>query len=174
MLFRSLVLGLLAALVLVEIGHLHTHLHAVPGGMYAPPTIVAVAAPPATNPLTPTSQPVPWTEPAADTHMVVDITRATVDHYLQSRPLATQARLVPSFRHDRTVGVKIYAVRPDSLFSVIGLRNGDTLETVNSQTVLGEHEYHAWQYALQNPPSFLDLGIMRDGKPIRIVVLIHE
>ena len=185
MLFRSLVLGLLAALVLVEVGHLHNHMHAAPQAQ-ALPAIVAVAAPlpcasvgaacaPVSAVLSaPVTRPGPWTEAAADSYMVVDITRATVDHYLQASSLAAQARLVPTFRHGQTVGIKIYAVRPDSLFSVIGLRNGDVLETVNSFTVLGQDDYHAWQSALENPPSFLDLGVVRNGEPIRIVVLIHE
>jgi general secretion pathway protein C len=45
--------------------------------------------------------------------------------------LLTQARMVPFFNAGRADGFRIFAIRPNSLFEKIGLRDGDVLQRVN-------------------------------------------
>lgn len=176
--FGSLSLGFLAAFLFTDIGHLHRCHHHDQG--HGPPVVV-IAGNAQTSPRTPVTvrrsrdraYPVREIRPAPDPHMIVDITRAAFDHYLERRPLAAQARLVPRLVSGKSIGVKLYSIRPNSLFSVLGLRNGDVLQTVNSMDVLGD-DYPMGLYAVQHASSFLDFGLLRDGVPTRIVVLIHD
>jgi general secretion pathway protein C len=45
--------------------------------------------------------------------------------------LLTQARMVPFFNAGKAEGFRIFAIRPNSLFEKIGLRDGDVLQRVN-------------------------------------------
>lgn len=49
--------------------------------------------------------------------------------------LATSARIVPQIREGKPAGFKLYAIRPGSLYSVLGLQNGDTIERVNGMNI---------------------------------------
>jgi general secretion pathway protein C len=71
--------------------------------------------------------------------------RAQVDEALADLPrLLTQARLLPNFRNGQTDGFRIFNIVPGSLFSSIGLRNGDVLHRVNEMT-------------LDNPTQFMGM-----------------
>ena len=43
----------------------------------------------------------------------------------------TQARAVPFFREGKTVGFRVFAIKPGSVFERIGLKNGDIVRRVN-------------------------------------------
>ncbi len=43
----------------------------------------------------------------------------------------TQARAVPYFENGRTVGFRVFAIKPGSVFEKIGLQNGDVINRVN-------------------------------------------
>ncbi len=45
--------------------------------------------------------------------------------------LLTQARMVPYFSAGKADGFRIFAIRPNSLFEKIGLRDGDVLQRIN-------------------------------------------
>ncbi len=45
--------------------------------------------------------------------------------------LLTQARMVPFFTAGKAEGFRIFAIRPNSLFEKIGLRDGDVLQRIN-------------------------------------------
>lgn len=51
--------------------------------------------------------------------------------------LLTQARMVPYFNAGRADGFRIFAIRPNSLFEKIGLRDGDVLQRVNGAELTG-------------------------------------
>ncbi len=51
--------------------------------------------------------------------------------------LLTQARMVPYFNAGRADGFRIFAIRPNSLFEKIGLRDGDVLQRVNGTELNG-------------------------------------
>lgn len=43
----------------------------------------------------------------------------------------TQARAVPFFENGKTVGFRVFAIKPGSVFEKIGLQNGDVINRVN-------------------------------------------
>lgn len=174
--FRPLVIGLLSALLFIEITHIQYHLQAPLAGPHRAPTVIALTGSPTNAPVgvRPALAPARLApESAADPYTVVDIARATVDHYTQSVALAAQARLVPAVREGVSIGVKLYRIAPRSLLQLIGLRNGDILKSINAHPVLGA-DYPAGLEFLRRPDRFLDLSIERDHTPTRIVVLIHD
>ncbi|HMO02612.1 MAG TPA: type II secretion system protein N [Oligoflexia bacterium] len=64
------------------------------------------------------------------------IAEAELDKALENLPLLlTQARAVPYFKDGRAVGLRLFAIRSDSLFERIGLRNGDILKTINGNSM---------------------------------------
>ena len=68
----------------------------------------------------------------SETEFVVD--RTELDSQLANLSmLLQQARAVPSYKNGAAVGLRVFAIRPDSLFSKIGLRNGDVLLNINGK-----------------------------------------
>jgi general secretion pathway protein C len=60
------------------------------------------------------------------------IDRSEVDQALDNMSqLFTQIRAVPHFEGGRSVGFRLFAIRPGSLFDKIGLRNGDIIKAIN-------------------------------------------
>lgn len=83
---------------------------------------------------------VPGGEPSgADTGGVTKLSetdyrvdRSELDRVLGNlNEVATQARMVPSFKNGKPDGFKVFAVVPGSIFSKIGLQNGDVIQKVN-------------------------------------------
>lgn len=56
-------------------------------------------------------------------------------HLSDATTLARGARIVPSFKNGRAHGFKIFAIRPQSLYAVIGLQNGDTVVKINGHAI---------------------------------------
>lgn len=104
--------------------------------------------------------------------VVVDAARAAIDRMLAATDGLGPARIVPSLRHGRMVGFKIYGVRPESVLGTLGLRSGDTLIAVNEVPVTETTEL-LHLFADDQLPAYLDLTIHRQGRPLRIVVLLH-
>jgi len=49
--------------------------------------------------------------------------------------LARSARIVPSVRDGQPNGFKLYAIRPGSLYSMLGMFNGDTINAINGNAI---------------------------------------
>jgi hypothetical protein len=104
----------------------------------------------------------------SDTRFELD--RSMLESVL-SNPSAVSraARVVPSIapRDGRPNGFKLYAIRPDSVYSVIGLQNGDTLSAINGQTL--DNPAKAFElYAKLRTASSLQLSVIRRGQPMTL------
>lgn len=74
-----------------------------------------------------------------------DADRAFVEGLLANpAPLFTQARFVPAMRDNRPVGMKVYEVRPGSLFARLGLADGDCITSINGIELTPAHLADAW------------------------------
>jgi general secretion pathway protein C len=70
--------------------------------------------------------------------------------------LATQARIVPAFEGGEAVGFKLFSIRPGSLYSKIGIQNGDVISRING-------------YELNSPDKALEVyQKLKDAKEITV------
>jgi general secretion pathway protein C len=70
--------------------------------------------------------------------------------------LSTQARIVPAFEGGKTVGFKLFSIRPGSLYSKIGLQNGDVITRING-------------YEMSSPEKGLEIyGKLKDAKQVTV------
>lgn len=61
-----------------------------------------------------------------------EVPRSSFDQLLANPDaLARQARIVPAITNGQPFGLKLYAIRPGSIYLALGLRNGDTLRSIN-------------------------------------------
>ncbi len=65
-----------------------------------------------------------------------EIDKAIIDSSLSNlNTLATQARLVPSFKNGIANGFKLFQIQPGSLYSSIGIENGDVITRINGYEI---------------------------------------
>jgi general secretion pathway protein C len=61
-----------------------------------------------------------------------DIDRGTVDKIIENQvELLSHTRVVPEKEGDKTVGIRLFGLKPDSFLGVLGMENGDRLQTIN-------------------------------------------
>lgn len=66
----------------------------------------------------------------SETQYTVD--RSEVDRSLNNlNEVATQARIVPSFKNGKANGFKLFSIKPGSIYQKIGLQNGDVIQKIN-------------------------------------------
>ncbi|NOK13809.1 general secretion pathway protein GspC [Corallococcus exercitus] len=82
--------------------------------------------------------------------------------------LMMQARVVPSFRDGRTVGFKLFSIREGSLYSRLGLRNGDVLQRINGLDLDSPDKALEAFHTLRDARR-VELQIERGGAPVRKV-----
>ncbi len=93
----------------------------------------------------------------ADDKWVIDareVEKATTD----MNRLMTQIRVVPNFKDGQADGFKVFAIRPGSLFSKIGLQNGDVIKRINGLELQGPEEaFEAYQRLKDETSIQIDL-----------------
>jgi general secretion pathway protein C len=65
-----------------------------------------------------------------------EVCRTTLDSQLGSlATISTQARIVPSFKNGVANGFKLFSIQPGSLYSSIGVENGDVIQRINGYEI---------------------------------------
>lgn len=65
-----------------------------------------------------------------------EIDRDVIDKTLSNlNSIATQARIVPSFKNGAANGFKLFSIQPNSLYASIGIENGDVIQRVNGYEI---------------------------------------
>lgn len=97
-----------------------------------------------------------------------EIDRSVVDKVL-ANPTAVGrgARIVPSIKNGKPNGFKLYAIRPSSVYSKIGLMNGDTLHSVNGFD-LSTPDKALEVYTKLRESNSLQVSVTRRGKPVTL------
>jgi general secretion pathway protein C len=103
--------------------------------MFAPPPAASAAPPPAAAPaaggpgsLDPAIA--KGIQKVSATEFNVD--RGVVDKILENQAdLMRQARIVPEQENGKMVGIRLFGVKPETLLGVLGMENGDRLQTIN-------------------------------------------
>jgi general secretion pathway protein C len=93
------------------------------------------------------------------------IERSTVNSALTNmNDLAMQARIVPSFKNGQADGFKLFSIRPDSLYSKIGIVNGDVIQRINGLDI-NSPDKALEAYGKLKSANALDLTVERNGTP---------
>jgi len=50
--------------------------------------------------------------------------------------IAIQARIVPFMENGETRGIKLYSIRPGSLYQLLGIKNGDVIYKINGTPII--------------------------------------
>jgi general secretion pathway protein C len=96
------------------------------------------------------------------------VARSTVDSALNDlSSLATQARVVPAFEGGKPVGFKLFSIKPGSLYSKIGLQNGDVINRINGYE-LNSPEKGLEVYGKLKDSSNVTVEVKRRGKPMTL------
>ncbi|MCA9665550.1 MAG: hypothetical protein KC503_08175 [Myxococcales bacterium] len=77
--------------------------------------------------------------------------------------LARSARIVPSVRNGKPNGFKLYAIRPGSIYSLIGMSNGDTIHAINGHAITTPDKALEVYTKVRNA-SHLTISFTRRGK----------
>ena len=96
------------------------------------------------------------------------VPRSNVDDALNSLgDLATQARIVPAFEGGKPVGFKLFSIRPGSLYSKIGLQNGDVINRINGYEMSSPEKGLEIYQKLKDSAS-VTVDVKRRGKPMTL------
>jgi general secretion pathway protein C len=96
-----------------------------------------------------------------------EVPRSEIDRTLGNlNEVAMQARIVPAFKDGQAQGFKLFSIRPDSIYSKIGVQNGDVIRRINGFD-LNSPEKALEVYAKLKESSRIEIEIERNGAPIR-------
>jgi general secretion pathway protein C len=96
------------------------------------------------------------------------IERSALERNLQNMgQLFTQMRAIPNVENGKTDGFSLSEVIPGSLFSQMGLRNGDIVSEVGGQDLNDPTQAIALMNSLRNSSS-LSITVMRRGQPVEL------
>ncbi len=81
--------------------------------------------------------------------------------------LATQARIVPSFKNGKGNGFRIYSIKPGSLYQKIGIKNGDIIQRVNGMDLDSPEKALEIYSKLRSEKGFT-LDLLRRGSKVSV------
>jgi general secretion pathway protein C len=92
------------------------------------------------------------------------IDRDEIDKTLSNlNSIAMQARIVPSFKDGEANGFKLFAIRPNSLYSKLGIQNGDIIHKINGFAINSPDKALEIYQKLKNARS-IEIQLTRRGK----------
>lgn len=95
-----------------------------------------------------------------------EVPRSVIDRSLSNlNEVATQARIVPSFKNGVANGFKIFSIQPNSLYSSIGVENGDVIQRINGYEINSPDKALELYQRLRTSPH-IKIEIERNGRPI--------
>jgi len=96
-----------------------------------------------------------------------EIDRGALDSTLGDlNKVATQARIVPSFKNGVANGFKLFSIQPGSLYSSLGIENGDVVQRVNGYE-LNSPEKALELYQKLKESGHVTIELERGGRVIR-------
>ncbi len=96
-----------------------------------------------------------------------EIPRSEIDKTLANlSDVAMQARIVPAFKDGVSQGFKLFSIRPDSIYSKIGIQNGDVIKRINGFD-MNSPEKALEVYTKLKETSRIDIEVERNGASVR-------
>jgi general secretion pathway protein C len=96
------------------------------------------------------------------------IERAAVDRILEAQAELMKQRIVQDKEGDRVVGVKIFGIKPGSILAMLGIENGDRLETLNGYEMSNPEKMLEAYARLRTGADRLQIHLTRAGKPVNV------
>jgi general secretion pathway protein C len=97
-----------------------------------------------------------------------NVDRGVVDKILENQAdLMRQARIVPEQENGKVVGIRLFGVRSDTLLGVLGMENGDRLQTINGFEVASP-EKALEAYARLRTADKLTIQLNRRGQNMNL------
>jgi len=97
------------------------------------------------------------------TNFLVD--RREVEHSIENlSTLVTQMRAVPFLRDGKSIGFRVFNIRPGSLFDRMGLKNGDIVQSVNGTQLDNPSKALTLLDEVQTTDE-IRIDLLRDNKP---------
>lgn len=94
-----------------------------------------------------------------------NVDRSVIDKILENQAvLMRSARIVPEQENGKTVGIRLFGIRPDTLLGTIGMENGDRLEKINGFD-MASPEKALEAYARLRAADHLTVTLNRRGQP---------
>jgi general secretion pathway protein C len=95
-----------------------------------------------------------------------ELQRSTLESVLGNMALLSRsARIVPEMKDGKAAGFRLFAVRPDGPFALIGMQNGDIISSINGLDITSP-EKALEVYAKLKSASHLSLGLERNSQKI--------
>lgn len=92
-----------------------------------------------------------------------EVPRAEIDRTLSNlNDVAMQARIVPAFKDGVAQGFKLFSIRPDSIYTKIGIQNGDVIRRINGFD-LNSPEKALEIYSKLKEANRIDIEVERNG-----------
>ncbi len=96
-----------------------------------------------------------------------EVPRGEIERTLSNlNEVAMQARIVPHFKDGQAQGFKLFSIRPDSIYSKIGIQNGDVIKRINGNDI-NSPEKALEIYSKLRDASRIDIEIERNGTGLR-------
>lgn len=97
-----------------------------------------------------------------------NIDRTVIDKVLENQSeLMRAARIVPEQENGKTIGIRMFGIRSDTLLGVLGMESGDRLEKINGFE-MGSPEKALEAYARLRTAEKLTVNLNRRGQPMTI------
>ncbi|MBL9039315.1 MAG: general secretion pathway protein GspC [Archangium sp.] len=80
--------------------------------------------------------------------------------------VAMQARIVPAFKDGVAQGFKLFSIRPDSIYTKIGIQNGDVIKRINGYE-MNSPEKALEIYSKLKEAGRIDIEVDRNGASVR-------
>ena len=96
------------------------------------------------------------------------IERSAVDRILEAQAELMKSRLIPEKEGDRVVGMKVLGIKPGSVLAMLGIENGDRLETINGFEVSNPEKMLEAYARLRSGADKLQVHLTRAGRPINV------
>lgn len=93
------------------------------------------------------------------------VEREAIDGWLKNPTcMMRQARIIPYMQDGKPAGFKLYAIRPNTLYSKLGLKNGDVVQKING-VEMTDPESALQIYQGVKDAKTVTMDIVRRGKP---------
>jgi general secretion pathway protein C len=97
-----------------------------------------------------------------------NVDRSVIDNILENQAqLMRSARIVPEQKDGKTVGIRLFGIRQDTLLGTLGMQNGDRLEKINGFD-MASPEKALEAYARLRTATSLTVDLTRRGKSMTI------